>query len=643
MADVYKLKYYAEIEQKDGGRVRLEFHRKQKPPYGETVIPMEIGDVIQNLVLDIQGAAGSIEEPIVKTSLTLTVIDAPDYNTSTQKCGDWDEFYTSDARGWKVLLYGKSKGEQGFRSLWGGYITPDSYVETLDHHGSVSIVARDNIGLLQDIMFDGTGNGDNMITPYELITQAWERIASPMILDWRGMEDENYWLRCGGVDAINLYLNLSQFEGLSWYDAVNEVLNSLGMALRYVGNNRVFICPLRLLPLLGLTPGDIPEVVPVFEAYATRELTPAVREINERVEYNLQEGKEIALVKDADFSGSNATCSITLYGVENKQSTTEVMPLLNQSEIGWGCLSTGSIFFNPSNYKKTALEKINEEMFLVLNSSERSSWYGFNVNLLRTLSFSIERGTLITRGAGGYLRETIFVGSPKEDQLKIKAAIKLTIDRVEYWWDEEEGWTSDYVVKDYIFDEEGFINVDLSLGSLAGNTGVIQFFFLSASYKSISSYPLYIGLKNVALKRGEQKLTESNSVNTVFNEENNIIINRVPALGPTFENVSIPAFILNGIFRREGSNYVPTPEWMWPGEDEGMQLAAQVHKQLLCYYSKPNNFINGTIIGTDLTRFPAIWLWRGKEHLLMSGAYNFCTGRIEGAQLREFVRYEDLW
>jgi hypothetical protein len=74
-----------------------------------------------------------------------------------------------------------------------------------------------------------------------------------------------------------------------------------------------------------------------------------------------------------------------------------------------------------------------------------------------------------------------------------------------------------------------------------------------------------------------------------------------------------------------------------------MQLAAQVHKQLPCYYSKPNNFINGTIVGTDLTRFPAIWMWKGKEHFLMSGRYNFCTGKIDSAQLREFVRYEDLW
>jgi hypothetical protein len=36
-------------------------------------------------------------------------------------------------------------------------------------------------------------------------------------------------------------------------------------------------------------------------------------------------------------------------------------------------------------------------------------------------------------------------------------------------------------------------------------------------------------------------------------------------------------------------------------------------------------------------------LWRGKEHLLMAGRVNLVSGTMEGAELREFVRYEDMW
>ena len=152
------------------------------------------------------------------------MVDAPELDNNNTKAGDWEEFYTSDATGWKVILLGRRKDESEFRAMWGGYVTPDSYTETLQHHGVVTITARDNIGHLQDFAFDAAGNEAGMITPYELITQAWAKIASPMTLDWRGEEDENEWPQAEGVNAVDMYLNVSAFEGKTWHDAVTETL-----------------------------------------------------------------------------------------------------------------------------------------------------------------------------------------------------------------------------------------------------------------------------------------------------------------------------------------------------------------------------------------------------------------------------------
>jgi hypothetical protein len=68
-----------------------------------------------------------------------------------------------------------------------------------------------------------------------------------------------------------------------------------------------------------------------------------------------------------------------------------------------------------------------------------------------------------------------------------------------------------------------------------------------------------------------------------------------------------------------------------------------VHKELLCYHSKVNNLLSGDIVNADMIDPRTIWKWKGKEHLLLSGSYNFLSSQLEGASLREFVRYEKMW
>ena len=98
----HALRYYKNIVQSNGRRIRIEFHEKDG-----TAAAMELGNVIQSLNLEIQGG-GDVDEPIVKTQLNFTLVDAPDHaDHKTKKCGAWEEFYSPDATHWKVLLFYK--------------------------------------------------------------------------------------------------------------------------------------------------------------------------------------------------------------------------------------------------------------------------------------------------------------------------------------------------------------------------------------------------------------------------------------------------------------------------------------------------------------------------------------------------------
>ena len=291
------LRYYKELTHADGKVVRLEL--LQKDYAGAS---MEIGPVCQALRLDIQGDT-EIDAPIVKTSLSMTFVDAPDHaDAKTKKCGNWEEFYTSDATKWKVVMKYRKSGGASFVTMWGGYITPDSYTETLVYRGSVTIIARDNIGHMQDFPFDAEGNADGLISLKQLISGAWAKIESPMSLVLRDSGDA-MWMYTDGVAAYDTMMNVSAFKDKNWLEALEDALYSYGVVMRYVGDNNVSIMPLRSLPLMGEASfDDVPTAEPVFMTGAERELTPAVRRIEET--QDVETGEHYYNVTDVEYSGA---------------------------------------------------------------------------------------------------------------------------------------------------------------------------------------------------------------------------------------------------------------------------------------------------------------------------------------------------
>ena len=644
----HALRYYKDLEQPNGTIVRLEINRKRN---GDALwVSKEIGRVVQALHLDIQGGADTIDAPIVKTSLTMTFVDAPDLEEG-KKCGDWEEFYTPDSTMWKVML--KADG----KVIWSGYVTPDSYQEDLRYRGSVTIIARDNIGHMQDFPFDMEGNADGMVTLQELVNEAWAKIESPMVLDWRHDEDDADYLFCDGVEAPQTYMNVSAFEDMNYFDAVEKALYAYGLVMRFVGSNRVAIMSLRDLPYQGKSGAPRP-VEPIFLAHAQRELAPAVRRIEESVKYEFSDGIEIPLAKSVTFSGvaySVPFYSTNVFG-ETSTKNIPVHAIANTDGEGWSNIPSSTLFFNPKKYtiRQTALAEDAERMlFLACNTDgSHSALYrktvvcnDFGINM--TFGRPIERDEF---GGIGYCygfsdnedREQNGIGSLSAKS--VDCYISKDQGGVQKFYD-GHSWSDETVMLTLEVTERQ-CGIDVHLGELSGVAEVtltIVNVKLNDKWDFSNGLGMYIPISSMNWGVVESaSLCETNNVNTVYIDTNNVILEHSPELGPALDEVPFPSVIKNGIFVKSGNAYLPAKKWAWSGGTP-QQMAVYNHLQLLCYHSKPNNIISGDIVYADFVDMAAIYEWGGANHILVSGSYNFLNGHIESAVLREFQWYNDMW
>lgn len=635
----YNLRYYKTIPQPGERDILLQIYEKDG-----TRSAMEIGDVIQALHLDIQGSQDDIDTPIIKTSLTMTFVDAPDHaDAGVMKCGDWQEFYTPDSTYWKVILMARN-ASGNFTEIWGGYITPDSFSEQLRYRGSVTIVARDNIGHMQDFPFDATGNEDGMITVYDLVNAAWAKIESPMRIDWRGMADSALWLQCDGTDAPSAYVNVSAFDGMNWYDAVEKVLYSMGMVMRYIGMNIVQVSSLRYMPNQGQESiSDLTVIEPKFIAYASRELAPAVKRVEESSSYDLTDGKAAPLADGVAFSGVQGSSPFYSEDVFGEQTTFNipVWPIANSGDLGWSNIPNSTLFLDPSRYSLSGdlVDDADRLIFLAGNTGDsRAVSYGLRM-VCRDFRVDIKIGRVVERFNSTSLGYAWFVWAKQ-----VRCYLSVEQNNATHFFT-GTGWQTDaYLLNIDVVD--GGISLDVPLADFSGSAIVkltIQEISLGWKIGDVSDGAgLYVAIESLKFTGAEGSLLKTNRVNTNYNESNNVIITRDPALSPAMNEVPFPQMIKNGIFVLQDSAYLPAKLWAW-SNDTPQQMTVYNHLQLLSYYAKPNNVITGDIVNANLGDIRAIFVWHGREHLLQGGSLNFLNGRIEGAILREFNRYEDLW
>lgn len=641
MAAFYELRYWKNFEQPDGSIIRLEIHSKGIE--GVSFTAYEIGPVVQALALTIQGQTEDVDAPIVKTSLTMTFVDAPDHADSVlKKCGDWEEFYTNDSTYWKVLIKAKKDpSSASYAQLWGGYITPDSFSEELRYRGSVTIVARDNIGHMQDFPFDAEGDENGLISLKELVETAWAKIESPMTLYWPALR----WLQCEGVYAFDTRMNVSAFKDMNWYEAVEKALYSYGAVMRYNGENQVLLCSLRYMPQQARPSMDqVNHIEPIFIAHAQRELVPAARRIEETVDYDIS-AVSMPLVKVTDFTGAVAEVS------DETGFTAKTYHISNDSDGGgWKDDESNPLYFNAAAYSLTDTtfsypftederETLPSSMMILCNNKEGEAVFSRYVHAVDCQFKMIlgNRYSVEGSGSSALLKQN-------QDYCKITSvqyAVRVVQNGITSYLQEDGEWnasradlriTSDTHIGEFTinipFKVTGFTLLEVVIKKIESNVTLSNMYVVvnAVSMENLSSVPLL----------------EKNHVNTRFSETNNVILSRNPEFGPAYNTVALPGFIKNGIFYYDGNVIKPAKAWSW-NEGTPQQMAVYNHLQLLCYHSKPNNLITGDIVNADVIKTAAIYVWGGKEHLLISGTCNYLNGRIEGAVLREFVRYDDMW
>jgi hypothetical protein len=666
----YRLKYYKEIPQADGSIIRLEILKYTEGNIAP--VAMEIGAVIRGLHLDIQGQTDEVDSPIVKTSLTMTFCDAPDLQGGDilKKCGGWEEFYTASATEWKVLLSEKPPHLSLFSPVWGGYITPDSFSEELTYHGSVTLIARDNIGHLQDFPFDLKGDADGMLDLYDIVLNGWSKIESPMGLEWIGEGYGTQWLKCEGREQYLARMNASFFEGMNYYEALEKALYALGCVMRYVGRNLVNICPLRDMPKHGYHDYNyFATIEPVLINGATRELAPACKMIEEVDKYELEDAiPQIQVGKD-DFTGTQTTyrCKIdgvtidgTSFGRQEQNAPVWAIKNTGSSE-GWNNVRTSSLCFDISRYGTgyfTDLRKGDTEMrrymYLAANNVDtRAVQFRKSIMCAADCSVTIKFGAPICINSASLLEVQSVFGLKA-----VTYSIRINVGDTTFHYAGDGRWVTAEKKMTKTYDPQAGENVfevtigmsDDVISAIGGeeNVGTMDFFIHKIEYMQLGYAAGLTGLYACVqeLSIGIPKtasLMESNTIKTIYNENNNVILKRDPELAPAHDAVFTPSVIKNGIFAGYSwSKKFPAKEWVTP-EGYTAQLPVHIHKQLLCYYSKPNNLINGTIVNSGTMGLSCNWLWRGKEHILMSGSLNLLNGHMEGAVLREFTRYEDMW
>lgn len=649
----YALRYFKRYAL-NGQGIELDIYKKY-PAVEYAPEAMEIGRVLQGLSLDVQGEQDDIIAPIIKTSLSMTFADAPGEQPG-KKTGEWEEFYTPDSLAYKIEL------RKNGTLVWSGYITPDSFEEDLEYRGSVTLVARDNIGHLQDFTFDAEGDEYAMISVKDIIDMAFAKVSCLLFLSYPNGNDV-VWPTCQGVTALDCLVNIEAFEGKTWYEALEMVLDSFGLVLRYIGSNKIAVMPLRSLPCLSKNQLSDVEVKDVLlEATGHRTLMAAAKSIKDTARYDIESDVRLKNVKSADFTGDQYTyrCKIEGSNFGRVEHDAPVWPIVSR-EKGWAnSLPSKTSFFNVGAYDPGYfLAKEEDEisykgddlMYIAANNvDDRSVEYVQRI-ICKPLTLNMHLGEPLGLTSTGQLAK-YYSTSLHLRKIVYQLVIEDEGVSARYWngtsWvPSETDVTVTYdtnVAQSEFISEVNFVNVEQETIILTFRIKKIEYYAVETL--GIPDAGVYARVLKFAIKVPDDiNVIDESVVNSVYDESLNYLINRDNALLAPTQTFAIPKVVKNGIYLPV-MGYIPAMKWKWP-EDEETLLQVIIAQQILMYYSQPNSLITGTLLALanekEVLGFDCLWRWRNKKLILVSGQLDFITGNIENAKLREYKDWNELY
>lgn len=664
----YKLKYRWAGYDFQNRPVQLDILQKSSSSFTLT----NIGG-LQALRLSIQGGQSQISAPIVKTSLAITLIDAPDEIQEGYKFGGWEEFYTPDSTKYLVKLY------RGSNLEWQGFITPDSWQESLDYRGSITLTARDNLGHLQDFEFDAAGDSNGLISIYTMLTTALGKIDFPMDLIRPAAGDARELRDTSGNVLLDSYVNVSRFRNDNWYTALEDVLEAAGYCLRYVGSSNVAIQPVRGLPLFGSTSrsGVLDGSVAIEFYGGERSNDPAYREIREKVDYEAEDEVSFDVFKNLTFSSSSES---TISGCKYYKPSTDTWPTFNNrywavtGGSGGGWLARSG-FLNADIFGVTDTLKAQDgEQALHLgvglicgmpnNYGSTSIRPAYRIPAVGstdvTLGFEFARPVTVS-GRGTSSNPSANKVAPLAHYMK-KAALYIqytdpSTSTVYYWngtnWQAAAFLLELDVAEDYA-ESYGFTIPlkDISdMATLGGNLD-IEFANFYTAGETDPILGAFVRLTALKAKINARAVLKSDTITTINDPDYNVKVERRPVVGamsvnmPVFRPGNYPgALWVYGTYSPKPYGYANY--WRGFNSSTAIPLPAQIHKQLLCFNHISLTALGGTFGAVDKSDLLIIggqdYNYKGKHYILQSGTLDVLTNRVSSAVLHEYIWYDDLF
>ena len=646
----YALKYYGECMNYRRQRSRVEIWVKGSV---DSSYPRAIGD-ITGLSLAINGNE-DIDAPVVKTILNLTMADTWDEAQASTayatKHGAWEEFYTPDSTAYLVKLFTAEYDDVNWTHRWSGYITPDNWHETIGYRGGVGIVARDNLGHLQDFDFDLEGDSNGMVSVYDIIVGAFTKIAFPMdvVIGCDAIANDRALLYEAGhgtgskgiYDALVL---VSELEGEDWGTALESVLDSLGITIRFVDNNTVVVTEIRNLPLCGTDYQELPQTVE-FYGPGTRTLVPAYREVKITTDFDYEQ--EIGLPAKVRGSYINEESFHWMYFDTRRQQTVSgdaLRSAVTGMNTGW--YSAAQAFVDPSSYYITqrgggaAVVDIETTALLIANASAetvRMAAAIYTVGRVNTpaavMSLEVTASFVLS---GRYLLRSGSLTS-------YEWAALYTVGGVDYWWNGSQ-WKSTQTWTETTENKMDF-SAPMNLRDI-DEGGFLTIFIRNV--KATTGF--CIGVSSVVLTCNEPATSLKADIVKVVNDTNyNVRAERTPNFGCLSKPVvwNVPGNYPNVFWHYDADGLVePFPyETVWSDGTELLALPVQWAKQTLMFHHSTLQMLEGTVgvVNKGMWMFDRPILYKNHHFLQQGGTFDLLTGHVTGLSLREYIDFAVLW
>ncbi len=667
----YNLKYYAEFKNDRGHEYVL--YVNQRDYAGDSKM---MGDLC-GCSLEVQGGMDDIITPIVKTQLRFSLVDTSDKaDTQAVKYGDWQEFFTPDATLYEVLL--GTIHNNILTTIWRGYVTPDSWKEDLDYRGIITITARDNIGHLKDFQFEPTGfvtpDENGLIHVGDIIRGAIDKIDLPMVYDiCNGAVNPQSVapvpVTSDGKTLMEARVNAALFEGMNWYEVLEQTLESVGFVCRFVGGGTILFAPLRDLPKLGNIPGDAS--TQTLEFYGgTLELDPAVKKIEEVQDYKHQEQVSLEHMKGLQFGSTTtyrcATDGNTLPGggtIRIPEHDADMNAVTDAGQTGW---DVGSGMLDPSLYlpddflkRAEGEEGWRNYAFIasnqVLNGSAPSATFRFRTKTSALkLTFRFTPNPMTVENSGSATGK--MSGKSHYSLAEIKYYLCYSDGTTTRWWTGGSWQNSAYLITKE-FDAQNQYETDFTAElaecqDVAGGTLTIMFVQITYKMWSSGGYGCYARVAEILTEINGTTALKSNKVTTMNNDAYNVQLTRKPLFGALSKEMGYvnPKNYLAGMFYYTSSNPGTSPSlfpYMVRFNDKNTEvpLPVLVHQQILCYYYGAARVLSGNCAPVNKAAFDfgKICIYKGHNYLLQGGTLDYFSGIISGAILREYMDFSDLW